>query len=270
MKKITFVLSALMFYFCFNLNSIAQSNGTKNDARHANSETTTKNNDVSVDTLSFKKKIITLYPKLDVVDVVYIKEVKLFEIRTKDSQFPTYTNINLDFFILDNQILDPKNFKNITLERDLDYTKEVFNRLNFKKAIPIKFGDGKRKIAIFADPDCPVCKEMDINLHKSGETINATIYYFMNPLNIPGHEGAPAKAAKILCSKNPSESWKTWMTTDKLPANEGAKCMDLVKEQKNLSVGLGFNSTPTIMFDNGYVIKSAIDTKKILEIMKKR
>jgi thiol:disulfide interchange protein DsbC len=214
------------------------------------------------------KRIKKEYPNLNAEKVSFIKSVNLYEVRFKDTNNLSYTNNNMDFFIINGQIINPKTKQNITTERDLAFVREFVNNLPYDKSIMVKYGTGERKIVIFTDPDCPFCKDTDKMIHSKMKNDNITINYFMNPLRIPGHEDAPLKARKIWCSQDRSTAWVNWMVNGMLPNNDGS-CKNPVDETKKIGTDSGFNSTPTIIFDNGYIWKGSITPEQIRDILNK-
>lgn len=219
------------------------------------------------DAQKMKQKLDKNYPNLNIEKVEYIKNLGLFELEVKDSNIPAYTNENNDFFIINGQIIDVKNKLNYSKERDFIKVKTLFNSLPLDKAIKIQYGNGERKLAVFTDPDCPFCKQLDKEIHTNMKNDNITIYYFMNPLNIPGHEQAPLKAAKIWCSSNKSKAWLDWMLMGELPNNKG-DCKNPVAETREIGRRAGYNSTPTIVFDNGYTADKVLSADQIRLVLK--
>lgn len=215
------------------------------------------------------QKIQKAYPKLDVIKATYIPSVKLYEVRIKDSNNLSYTNSSLDYFILNGQIIDPKSQVNVSTERDMNFVKDFVKSLPYQKSIPVKYGNGQRRVAIFTDPDCPYCKATDQAIDAQMKTDNITFSYFMNPLNIPGHEDAPLKARKIWCSSDRTAAWRNWMLNGVLPNNAGT-CANPVAETKELSTKNGFNSTPTLLFDNGFVWRGQISPAQIREVLNRK
>lgn len=223
----------------------------------------------ALDNTAMLSKIQKEYPNLNIKEVTYLPEVKLYELKTSTNDPLSFTNENLDYFLLNGQIIDPKNKTNVSMDRDMEQLKSLFNSLPFDKAINVKFGTGERKIAIFTDPDCPFCKATDQAIFNQMTKDNVTISYFMNPLNIPGHEQAPLKAKKIWCSPDKAKAWENWMINSVLPDNPGT-CANPVDETKALSTELGFNSTPTVMFDNGFMWRGQVQPEQIRDILSKK
>lgn len=213
-------------------------------------------------------KINKEYPKLDINDVVFLPTVNLYELHIKNKTNLAFTNPNIDYILMAGEIIDVKNKKNITTDRESVNSQRFFNTLPTNKAIVIKYGKGTRKVAIFTDPDCPYCKASDRDIHSKLTNQDITFYYYMNPLRIPGHEEAPLKARKIWCSADRSKAWLDWITKETLPNNAGT-CANPVAETKALSESVGFNSTPTLVFDNGLVWRGQIKAQEMQQIFDK-
>lgn len=264
MKKLIFALIAVSIY---SLNAFAQDP----PSTAPNFSSTTAASKASASTPKEKAmvdKLKSSYPNLQVKRVIHYPEVNLYEVRLENTQLPYFINEAIDFFVLGVEVTDPKTKKNLTAEADINNTKKVFAGLPFKESFSHKYGKGTRKVAVFSDPDCPFCKEMDKELFTNLKS-DVTVYYFMNPLNIPGHEQSPEKAAKIWCSKNPSESWRKWMLEGVLPSNS-PNCSNPVSKNKELARSLGFLSTPMIIFDNGFAVNRGISSAEMNTILAQR
>lgn len=216
--------------------------------------------------VEFLKKVNTTYPKLAISDAVYLPSVQLYELHKKGDIRLMYTNETLSYILMNNELLDLKNQKNISKEREALNVNRFYAELPKEKSIPVKFGDGSKGVAIFTDPDCPYCKSLDKEIHTTLKNQNMTINYYMNPLKIAGHELAPLEAKKIWCSEDKSKAWVDWMLNGKLPTNNGS-CPNPVDETKALATSVGFNVTPVLIFDNGYVVKGSISSKEFSDIL---
>ncbi len=228
------------------------------------------------------------YPTLKIQEMNYIADVKLYEVtilNEKNVKVPIYTNEAIDFLILSTgEILSPTTKQNITTEREIRRTKAVFDALPFKESFSIKYGKGTRKVAVFSDPDCPFCQQMEQDWAKELKS-DVTVYYFMNPLTSL-HPQAGLRAAKIVCDANPSKAWSRYtlaapgMDQGKqaafnpeafLPKNPGTcEKAKFVQSQYDLATGFGFRSTPSIIFDNGYVVRERLSAKNLQMVLDKR
>lgn len=213
-----------------------------------------------------KSKIQDLYPSLGVQDVIFIPPIGLYEVRTKYSEPLSYTNEEVSFFILDGELIDPKTGSNVAKIREIAKIQDFYRTLPFDESIQVTYGNGERGFAIFTDPDCPYCKETDINIHTQLTNDNITVSYFMNPLDLPGHDLAPEKAKKIWCAENKEHAWINWMTKGVLPNNSG-NCENPVNKNIELAVENDFMVTPLIVFDNGIIWKGNISSEKIREVL---
>lgn len=219
---------------------------------------------VFAETNLFLSKINKSYPNLNVVNAVYIPNIKLYELTIKDNPKLAYTNESNDFFIIDGEIIDVKNKVNYSKSRQNNQIKEFIASFPIDSAIKVKYGTGERVMHVFTDPDCPFCKAFDREIHSKMKSDNITIYYYLNPLPLTGHENAVNKAKLILCSNSPSQSWIEWMANGNLPQNNG-NCSSVAKLDKTMSFSKvnGIFSTPTIIFDNGIVVQKAITVEEI-------
>jgi thiol:disulfide interchange protein DsbC len=219
------------------------------------------------DSAKMKERLNKSFPNLAIQNIDYVKELKLYEMKIKDNPVLAYTNEANDFFIINGELVDPKTKSSYSRDREFNRSKSFFKNLPTDKAIVVKYGKGTRKMAVFTDPDCPFCKALDQEIHTKLKNEDITIYYYMNPLNIPGHEQAPLHAAKIWCSKDRGQSWVNWMMNGVLPQNDG-NCKNPVAETKKFASEIGFNSTPRIVFDNGFTADQAVSAEQIVSAFK--
>jgi len=148
-------------------------------------------------------------------------------------------------------VIDLATQNNLTQQKVEELAKVDWNTLPLNMAVRSVNGDGKRRIAIFTDPDCPFCKNLEREVIPS--LANVTIYYFMFPL--PIHSDAKLHAQQILCSQMPESSFKAWMTSGTaLPTNSGCEQARNVDEMINLGNKLGVEATPTVVLPDGKIV----------------
>ena len=73
-------------------------------------------------------------------------------------------------------------------------------------------GDGKRKLAVFEDPNCGYCKRFEADLQKVN---NVTIHMFLYPIL---SKDSTDKSKNIWCAKDKARAWNDWMLRDVQPA----------------------------------------------------
>src|SRR5690606_5446500 len=93
-------------------------------------------------------------------------------------------------------LYDMANSRDITQERRASLNRLAFNELPLADAMKEVKGDGSRTVAVFTDPDCPFCRQLESTL---AEMDNVTIYRFLYPL-VSLHPGADKVAAQIWCA----------------------------------------------------------------------
>ena len=204
-----------------------------------------------------RKALEARYPEVKVVDIKPSEVTGLYEIYTGDAI--VYSN-DSGRYLIAGPMVDTRTRQNITAEH-LDIRNAVdFGTLPFDKAIKTVRGDGSRKLAVFADPDCPYCKQLEREL---ASVDNVTIYTFLYPL-AELHPDAQARARAIWCSQNRSQAWTAWMVDGKEAAAPGDQCKgDPITDLRALGLKLKINSTPTLVFENGRRSSGALPAAQV-------
>jgi len=201
------------------------------------------------------------YPELPIKSIQKTDYNDLYEVFI-GSQI-IYTNDTFDFLIVEGRVVDPKTKIDLTDLRLEELTRVNFNDLPLSDAIKVVKGNGKRKIAIFSDVDCPYCKRLEKK--ELSNIDNITIYTFLYPLAI--HPEAEEKSKKIWCTKDRAKAWNEYIFKDKLPKNSG-DCKTPINKILKLGKDLGISSTPTIILSNGKRVPGAIPYKQLEEYLR--
>ncbi len=135
-----------------------------------------------------------------------------------------------------------------------------FKSLPLKDAITIVRGDGSRKVAIFSDPDCPYCKQLENNI---ANLTNVTIYLFMFPIE-QLHPQAKAKAVSVWCSADKAKAWDGLMRRNETPTGS---CENPIDRNVALAESLGINGTPTVILPDGSIIPGAPSAAKLEQML---
>jgi thiol:disulfide interchange protein DsbC len=191
-------------------------------------------------------------PKID--EVIKSPMPGLFEIRVNGSDI-FYTDAEGNFLI-QGSLIDTKNRRNLTEERVEKLSAVDFDALPLKDAFTIVRGNGKRKVAVFEDPNCGFCKRFERDLQKVD---NVTIHMFLYP--ILGADSV-AKSQNIWCSKDKTKAFLDWMIKDTAPL--GAAC-DASALQRNVEFGKKYRitGTPTLIFADGNRVPGAIPAAQV-------
>lgn len=156
---------------------------------------------------------------------------------------------------------------------------KVFAGLPFEKAAKIVYGKGERVIALFADPDCPYCQQLEKAMSEKGGELNLTVYLMPWPLSI--HPYANQKTDYLWCENDKGAAWKSWMnyasnsnkdseTTwnewlKETGRPEKATCdtQSPREEVREIAKKYSFRYTPTIMFQNGMVFNGSLTLNEL-------
>jgi thiol:disulfide interchange protein DsbC len=152
-------------------------------------------------------------------------------------------------------LVDTKTRANMTEARMSDYGRIDFRTLPQDEAIKIVKGNGSRVFAVFSDPDCPYCRELEKTLLSVSDF---TMYIYLFPI-ASLHPQAPQKAHAIWCAPDRAQAWGQWMHEKKLPDNRSCSG-DPIDALQRLGDKLHINSTPTLFFANGRRLAGALPT----------
>ena len=182
----------------------------------------------------------------------------LFELRVDTSEI-YYTDASANFLI-QGQLIDTKNQRNLTEERMQKIMAVDFKSLPFKDAIVIVRGKGERRMAIFEDPNCGYCKRFERELQSID---NVTVYLFLYP--ILGKDSID-KSKAIWCAKDQSKAWQDYMLKDQAPTPTGC---DAAALKRNVEFGQKqrINGTPTSIFADGSRISGAVEIAQIEKML---
>ena len=164
-----------------------------------------------------------------------------------------YTDEDVNYFFLGN-IVEAKSMSNITAQRLQKLSAIKFESLPLDFAIKTVKGNGKRKVAVFSDPDCPYCKRLEKDI---ANVTDVTIYTFLYP--IPSlHPDAARKSKAIWCAPNRQKAWDDYMLRGVLATEKS--CDSPIDEIQAVGQKYKMNGTPTLVFADGRVVPGAIPT----------
>jgi len=155
-------------------------------------------------------------------------------------------------FLLVGTLVDVKTKENVTEVRQRQLNTVKFENLPLDSAFKIVRGNGSRKVAIFADPNCGYCKRFERDLLGISDI---TVYMFLYPILA---SDSMDKSKQVWCSSDRGQAWIDMMTKNVPPKGDG-KC-DTAAIEKSLAFGKEkrITGTPTIIFEDGERIPGAM------------
>jgi thiol:disulfide interchange protein DsbC len=126
-------------------------------------------------------------------------------------------------------------------------------RLTELRRIKTQTGSGRRVLAVFEDPTCPVCRQ----LHKFlAQLPDATIYHFPYPVVTP--QALPITST-AWCVPNRAQVWEQAMQGVAVPPAQKPTC-DISGLEQIVKLGetLKVAGTPTVFLANGQRLQGAV------------
>jgi thiol:disulfide interchange protein DsbC len=207
---------------------------------------------------AIRKTLAERLPQLGKIDEINKTPMPgLYEVRVGTELL--YTDAEGNFLIQGN-LIDTKLQRNLTEERLEKLMAIDFSALPVKDAFTIVRGNGKRKVAVFEDPNCGYCKRFERDLQKVD---NVTVYMFLYPILGPD---STEKSRNAWCAKDKAKTWQDFMVRDQaLPA---ASC-DTSALARNLEFGKKYKitGTPTLVFADGTRVPGAIGATQVEKLL---
>ena len=204
---------------------------------------------------TIRKNLAERLPNLPKIDEVTKTPMPgLYEVRVNHSEI-FYTDEQGNYLI-QGSMIDTKARVDLTEQRLEKLTAIAYKDLPLKDAFTIVRGNGKRKMAVFEDPNCGYCKRFERDLVKID---NVTVHVFLYPI-LSADSGE--KSRNIWCAKDKSKAFLDWMVRDVTPP--AASC-DAAAVARNVEFGkkARITGTPTIIFADGSRVPGAIDAARI-------
>ena len=204
---------------------------------------------------NLKKTLADRLPSLPKIEEISKTPMPgVFEVRVQGNEL-FYTDAKGDFLI-QGALIDTKQKRNLTEERTDKLSAVAFDSIPLKLAFTQVKGNGKRKLVVFADPNCGYCKRFEKDLQKID---NVTIYHMMYPVL---GEDSKTKSRNIACAKDRAKTWNDWML-------QGVTPPTVACDNHNIDAIVDFgkknriNGTPTLFVADGTRVPGAIDAAQV-------
>ncbi len=203
---------------------------------------------------AIRKNLAERIPQLSKIDeITRTPMAGLYEVRVGTDLY--YTDAQ-GHFLIQGSLYDTRQRRNLTEERMDKLLSIDFDSLPLTDAFTVVRGNGKRRLAVFQDPNCGFCKRFERDLQNVD---NVTIYMFLYP--ILGADSTE-KSRNIWCAKDKAKAWQDWMVRDQVPPK--ASC-DTGALARNTEFGRKhrINGTPTLVFADGSRVPGAIPAAQV-------
>src|SRR5712691_9929013 len=211
--------------------------------------------DAGADEAAVKRQFERRFPGAAVTSVAPAPLPGLYEVFVEGQLVYTDAEVN---YLLKGELIDATDRRNLTEER-LGKLKGIpFEQLPLDQAVKIVKGDGKRRVAIFEDPDCPFCKRLEQELVRVD---NVTMYVLLYPLESI-HPGATEKSIRIWCSADRGKAWSDAVLRG-VNASGTTSCKHPIESLKKFAEARGIFATPTLVFEDGTRVAGAIPAAEI-------
>lgn len=204
---------------------------------------------------NLKKNLAERLPSLPKIEeIIKTPMPGVFEVRVQGNEL-FYTDAKGDFLI-QGVLIDTKQKRNLTEERTDKLSAVAFENIPLKFAFTQVKGNGKRKLVVFADPNCGYCKRFEKDLQKID---NVTIYHMLYPVL---GEDSKTKSRNIACAKDRVKTWNDWMLQGVTPpavACDNHNIDAIVEFGKKHRI----NGTPTLFVADGTRVPGAIDAAQV-------
>jgi thiol:disulfide interchange protein DsbC len=167
-----------------------------------------------------------------------------------------YSDANGDYVLI-GDLVDTKSHRNLTDARLSDLNRIDFASLPLANAVKVVKGNGSRKIAVFSDPNCPYCHQLE-NTLKSID--NVTVYTFLYPVL---SEDSTVKAKSIWCSSDRAKAWESWMLSRQAPTAAGTCNTAAIDSNLALGAKINVTGTPTVILADGRRLPGAVSADRL-------
>ena len=205
-----------------------------------------------------KQAVEKKYPGVRVENVARTPIAGLYEVYARGEVF--YVDENVNYMIVRGRLIDVARQADLTDQRMRVLTGVKFDELPLDLALRKVQGKGTRKLAYFADPNCPYCKQLEPSLAKLQDV---TIYVFLYP--VLGQDSYE-KSRAVWCSKDRASAWDEMMLRGNPPKGPG-KCDTPIDKILAFGREKNIHGTPTLFFANGQRVTGLISAEELAKLV---
>ena len=210
---------------------------------------------------ALRKALAERYPQVQIVGIRPAPIPGLYEIYSADRLFYADATGN---YLLAGTLVDTRTKIDLSRQHFDAFNSVDFARLPVDQSIRTVRGSGARHIAVFEDPDCPYCRQLEKEMLSLQDV---TIYTYLYPL-ADVHPAARANAHAIWCATDRAQAWHEWMIEGKIPTAAAVCAGDPIDALQTLGNALHVTSTPTLFFEGGRRITGTVTAGEIEQVLK--
>lgn len=205
-----------------------------------------------------KQAIEKKYPDVRVESVTRTPIAGLYEVYARGDVL--YVDEDVNYMIVQGRMIDVERQTDLTAQRMRVLTGVKFDQLPLNLAFRKVQGKGTHKLAYFADPNCPYCKQLEAILAKLEDV---TIYFFLYP--VLGQDSYD-KARAVWYSKDRVRAWDDMMLRGKPPKGVG-NCDTPIDSILAFGREKNIRGTPTLIFANGQRVTGLIPAEELTKLL---
>lgn len=195
------------------------------------------------------------------VDAIKTTPIKgIYEVISDEEIF--YVEETGRYSFVGGSLMDMKLRKDLTSTQTDRRMAIPFDQLPLQHAIKEVHGDGSRAIAVFEDPNCPICR---VFTKFVDQLENVTVYRFMLPVISPQSQNL---ARMAWCSNDRAGVWKAMMNGARPRLPEACNVDGLV-EILRAGERWQINNTPTVVLASGKRLVGATPPEQFIDELNK-
>ncbi|MDQ6988028.1 MAG: DsbC family protein [Mariprofundaceae bacterium] len=208
---------------------------------------------------NISKNLLRLSPQLQVKSVRAFDAIPgLYEVHVRDTVF--YTDAE-GRYLISGHVIETATKKDLTQSSIEDLNRMDWSTLPLKNAVVSGDPEGT-PVAIFTDPDCPYCRQLEQELPK---VKGIKFYTFLFPL-VSIHKDARAKAIAIWCAKDQHKALQDVMLHNKQAGDlKSTVCNNPIDDNLKLAESLGISGTPTLIAKDGRKHAGGFSAEQLME-----
>lgn len=210
-----------------------------------------------------KQNVIKNVPYIRIEEVSKTPVDNLYFVETNEG---LYISDRSGSYILNGELIDIKNDKNISSEKKEEVATKSLAKINKSDYIRYEAKDKKHTLYMFSDTSCPYCKKFHKEIPK---LVKNGVEVVILPFPRGGKDNPSFKdLTRIMCSNDKSKALEEFDNgiTKNLP--NFYSCFDQAKKVEDtyaLGGKLGVKGTPTSFFENGVEIGGYTTADRIIK-----